>query len=118
MFHQIKIHTIMFSFFKTKKNYQNVNAETFKQLLADTPQAVVIDVRTPAEVRSGAIKGAINIDLMSVDFQQKIEKLDKNKTYFVYCRSGNRSGQACNILGNAGFEHLYNLAGGIMSWPY
>lgn len=108
----------MFSFFKSKKNYENVSAANFKQLMQETPNAVILDVRTAAEARSGSIKGAINIDLMSVDFQQKIAKLDKNKTYFVYCRSGNRSGQACKVMGDAGFEHLYNLSGGMMSWPY
>jgi len=108
----------MFDFLKTKKNYENVNASSFKQLIDETPNAVVLDVRTAAEMRSGAIRGAVNIDLMSADFQQKIGKLDKNKTYFVYCRSGNRSGQACKMMGNAGFEHVYNLSGGMMSWPY
>lgn len=108
----------MFSFFKTKKNYENVNASTFKQLLSETPNAVIIDVRTAAEVRSGAIKGATNIDLMRMDFQQNIAKLDKNKTYFVYCRSGNRSGQACQLMGDMGFEKVYNLSGGMMGWPY
>ncbi|NBB20973.1 rhodanese-like domain-containing protein [Runella sp. CRIBMP] len=108
----------MFDFLKTKKNYENVNASSFKQLIDETPNAVVLDVRTAAEMRSGAIKGAINIDLMGADFQQKIAKLDKSKTYFVYCRSGNRSGQACKMMGNSGFEHVYNLSGGMMSWPY
>ena len=108
----------MFGLFKTKKNYENVNAATFKQLITETPNAVVIDVRTAAEARSGSIKGAVNIDIMSMDFQQKIAKLDKNKTYFVYCRSGNRSGQACRMMGDAGFTHVYNLSGGMMSWPY
>ena len=108
----------MFGLFKTKKNYENVNAATFKQLITETPNAVVIDVRTAAEARSGSIKGAVNIDIMSMDFQQKIAKLDKNKTYFVYCRSGNRSGQACQMMGDAGFTNVYNLSGGMMSWPY
>jgi rhodanese-related sulfurtransferase len=108
----------MFGLFKTKKNYENVNAATFKQLMAENPNSVVIDVRTAAEARSGSIKGAVNIDIMSMDFQQKIAKLDKNKTYFVYCRSGNRSGQACKMMGDAGFTNVYNLSGGMMSWPY
>lgn len=108
----------MFSFFKTKKNYENVSAASFKQLIEETPNAVVLDVRTPAEVRSGGIKGAVNIDLMGVDFQQKVAKLDKSKTYFVYCRSGNRSGQACKMMGDAGFTHLFNLSGGMMAWPF
>ena len=108
----------MFDFLKTKKNYEDVNASNFKQLMDETPDAVVLDVRTAAEMRSGAIRGAINMDLMNPDFQQKMAKLDKTKTYFVYCRSGNRSGQACRMMGNAGFAHVYNLSGGMMSWPY
>ena len=108
----------MFDFFKTKKNYEDVNALTFNTLITETPNAVIIDVRTPAEFKQNAIKGAINIDAMSSNFAQKISELDTSKTYFVYCRSGNRSGSACKLMGNAGFESLYNLSGGLMRWPY
>lgn len=108
----------MFDFFKTKKNYEDANALTFNTLIGETPNAVIIDVRTAAEFKQNAIKGAINIDTMSSNFTQKIADLDKSKTYFVYCRSGNRSGSACKLMGNAGLESLYNLSGGLMRWPY
>ena len=108
----------MFDFFKTKKNYEDVNALTYNTLIGETPNAVIIDVRTPAEFKQNALKGAINIDAMSSNFTQKVADLDKSKTYFVYCRSGNRSGSACKLMGNAGFESLYNLSGGLMRWPY
>lgn len=108
----------MFGLFKTKKNYENVSAKDFKQLLSETPNALVLDVRTPAEYQQGSIKGAINIDLMNAEFATKIASLDKSKTYFVYCRSGNRSGQACSYMADRGFANLYNLSGGMMNWPY
>ncbi len=97
------------------KKYTDVRAEEFLKLLEETPNAVLLDVRTPAEFASGKVKGATNIDIYSPSFGTAISKLDKNKTYFVYCRSGARSGQACNVMADQGFEKLYNLAGGIVS---
>jgi hypothetical protein len=95
--------------------YQNVKAAEFLKIAEETSNAVILDVRTPDEFTGGALKDAINIDIFSRDFQSKIEKLDKDKTYLVYCRSGNRSGQACNTMAGLGFTKLYNLAGGVMS---
>ena len=77
---------------------------------------VIVDVRTPAEVTQGAIKGAINIDVNSPGFIQKISELDKTKTYLVYCRSGARSARACNSLAGVGFTKLFNLQGGYLAW--
>jgi rhodanese-related sulfurtransferase len=108
----------MFEFLKTKKSYENVQAATFKKLIAENPAAVILDVRTPAEFKQGAIKGAINIDIMGSSFNEKIAQLDKDKTYLVYCRSGNRSGSACSSMGKDGFKNIYNLSGGMMQWPY
>lgn len=85
------------------------------QIAENTPDAVIIDVRTPAEFAGGKLPGAKNIDIFSKDFTNQIDKLDKDKTYLLYCRSGNRSGQACNIMAGLGFTKLYNLAGGVMS---
>ena len=103
----------MFDFLKTKKNYEDVNAATFNTLMSET-SGIILDVRTPPEFKQSAIDGAINIDCMGSNFIKKIEELDKSKTYFVYCRSGNRSGSACKLMGNAGFENVYNLSGGLM----
>lgn len=105
----------MFGFgYKTTK-YQNIGAKEFQSLMKDK-NAVVLDVRSPAETRDGVIPGYKMINLMSSDFLDQVGKLDKNKTYLVYCRSGNRSGQACNAMAGLGFTKLYNLIGGISAW--
>lgn len=77
---------------------------------------VVIDVRTPEEVSEGYIKGAKQfIDYNADGFKEKIEALDKEKTYIVYCRSGGRSTRALNLMAELGFQNLYELEGGITS---
>jgi len=105
----------MFDFFNVKKSYENVSADAFKKLFDEHPNAVILDVRTKEEFKQGAIRGAVNLDLIGGSFKQEIAKMDKDKTYFVYCRSGNRSGQACKLMGDLGFKNLYNLSGGIMN---
>jgi rhodanese-related sulfurtransferase len=55
---------------------------------------------------------------MDPSFPGKIAELDKTKSYYIYCRSGNRSGQVCNYMSGLGFGNLYNLQGGIMAWNY
>jgi phage shock protein E len=106
----------MFNFFNTKKGYDNINGQQFNEVKANHPDAVIIDVRTPSEFRQGAIPGAKNIDIMSPAFTAQMDQLKKDKTYLVYCRSGNRSGQACQMMASAGFTTLYNLSGGITSY--
>jgi len=100
-----------------KKSYEDLNGTTFKQTFESTPGAVLLDVRTPMEYAAGSIPGSVNMDIMGYDFQDDVAKLDKSKTYFIYCRSGNRSGQACAIMSEMGFT-TYNLSGGIGAWPF
>lgn len=69
---------------------------------------VVIDVRTPAEFASGHLEGAVNIDVQSPDFEALVSELDPAGTYYVYCRSGNRSGQAIDRMTALGFTDLTN----------
>ncbi|MDP2189197.1 MAG: rhodanese-like domain-containing protein [Sphingobacteriaceae bacterium] len=109
----------MLNFFKNlfKKNYESLSAADFKAGLAKDPKAVLLDVRSPGEFAGDKIKGAKNINVSSADFGKKVAALDKSKTYYVYCRSGARSGMACNHMAAQGFQ-VYNLSGGIMSWPY
>ncbi|MHB0927677.1 MAG: rhodanese-like domain-containing protein [Candidatus Nanopelagicales bacterium] len=76
----------------------------------------VVDVRTPAEYAAGHIAGAINIDLEGSTFTSDIAKLDKTKTYAVYCHSGRRSAVATSAMADAGFGNIYNLDGGIIAW--
>ncbi|MRI00418.1 rhodanese-like domain-containing protein [Kriegella sp. EG-1] len=87
-----------------------------EQLEADD-NAIILDVRTQEEVDEGYIPNSIHIDIYKGQgFIDEVEKLDKSKNYYVYCRSGNRSGQACAILGSLGIENAYNLEGGFMNW--
>ena len=66
--------------------------------------AVILDVRTDAEVEEGHIPGSIHIDFYrGQGFLEEIDKLDKAKNYYIYCRSGNRAGQAIDIMKQAGF---------------
>lgn len=69
---------------------------------------LIIDVRTPAEFASGHLEGAVNIDVQSADFDARISELDPAGTYFVYCRSGNRSGQAIDRMESLGFGDVTN----------
>lgn len=86
------------------------------QLLADE-DAVVIDVRTDQEVSGGIIQNAKHIDIYKGrEFLNEIEKLDRTKRYYVYCRAGVRSRQACHIMNQLGFEHTFNLVGGFANW--
>jgi rhodanese-related sulfurtransferase len=93
-----------------------VQSEWQSQLQNDT-NAVILDVRTLAEVAEGKIPGAIHIDIYKgQEFINDIMKLDKTKNYYVYCKSGGRSGQACAFMNQSGFENAFNLMGGIMQW--
>lgn len=102
-------------FSTTPANYNNLVPEDFLEQLKTTKNAVLLDVRTKAEFNNQKINGALNIDFYDASFGTALDKLDKEKAYFVYCRSGNRSGQACNLMAKRGFTKLYNLSGGIAS---
>jgi rhodanese-related sulfurtransferase len=96
------------------KNTQLV-AVDFVEKYNQTNDAILLDVRTPQEFLSGHIDGAINIDFENNSFPSQIDKLDKSKTYFVYCRSGNRSEQAISVMKSKGIKNIYELKGGIIS---
>lgn len=86
------------------------------QLEADT-NAVILDVRTEDECNEGIIPNAINIDIYKGQgFIYAVEELDKSKNYYVYCKAGGRSQQACDIMNQLGFENTYNLVGGMLQW--
>jgi rhodanese-related sulfurtransferase len=93
----------------------NMNVSEFSKKITESG-VVILDVRTPGEFAEGYIEGAQNIDFQSGNFENEIAALDKNVTYAVYCRSGNRSGQAAKIMHDAGFYEVYNLDGGVIDW--
>jgi rhodanese-related sulfurtransferase len=92
-----------------------MNVVEFSKKITETG-VVILDVRTPGEFAEGFIEGAQMIDFQSGNFEAEIESLDKDVTYAVYCRSGNRSGQAVKIMQDAGFLNLFNLEGGVIDW--
>ncbi|WP_300570260.1 rhodanese-like domain-containing protein [Flavobacterium sp.] len=88
----------------------------FEKLQADD-NAVILDVRTEDEWNDGIIPNAINIDIYKGQgFIYQVEELDKSKNYYVYCKAGGRSAQACSIMNQMGFETTYNLMGGFSQW--
>lgn len=95
----------------------DLTQEEWVSELENDKNAVILDVRTLAEVEQGIIPNAIHIDIyMGQGFVNELNKLDKTKNYYVYCRSGNRSRQACYLMDQMGFNNAYNLMGGIIDW--
>lgn len=92
-----------------------MNAQGFSAK-AQESGVVILDVRTPDEFKQGHISGAINIDVESTSFKNEVLKLDKLKTYAVYCHSGRRSGIATGQMEKLGFTHLFNLQNGLSDW--
>ena len=72
---------------------------------------VVLDVRTPAEYADGHLRDADNVDVMAPDFAQRVGGLNRNETYYLYCRSGNRSGRAAELMRGMGFADVHNVGG-------
>jgi rhodanese-related sulfurtransferase len=96
---------------------EDLTQEEWVEQLENDNNAVILDVRTDDEVEDGKIPNAIHIDIYrGQEFISELEKLDKSKNYYVYCRSGNRSGQACKIMNQLGFANAYNLMGGMLQW--
>lgn len=89
----------------------------FIELFHTRPDAVLLDLRTPDELKEeGIIKGAAHLDYFQKDFEDRIRQLDKSKTYFVYCAGGGRSGETLELMKKSGFKEVYDLRGGITAW--
>jgi rhodanese-related sulfurtransferase len=93
----------------------NLNVSDFAKKVSDT-SVVVLDVRTPGEFQEGHLQNAINVDYEGINFAGEVNKLDKSKTYAVYCRSGRRSGLATEVMAKNGFKSVFNLNGGVIEW--
>ena len=97
--------------------HQVVDAEKFKEMLAEEGIQLV-DVRTSGEYAAGTIGEAINIDVLSSDFEAEIAKLDKSKKTLIFCKAGGRSGRAGVMMEQMGFTTVIDLANGYSAWPY
>lgn len=104
---------------KAQKTVKEVGIDEARVIIEErkgAPDFIVLDVRTVDEFSGGHIEGAENIDVKSASFSDDIGKLDKSKTYLVYCRSGRRSAAAVEIMQQAGFTDIYVMPGGILGW--
>jgi phage shock protein E len=119
----LSIFLLLFAVSCTKKPKEKIYADiappkAFK--LIKNPEQnkdlVILDVRTGAEYKAQRIPNSINIDFRGPYFIKELNKLDKSKTYLVYCRSGSRSKKTHIEMKQLGFERIYNLSGGINDW--
>jgi rhodanese-related sulfurtransferase len=95
----------------------NLSQQDWASKLNDDNNAIVLDVRTDDECAEGIVPNALNIDIYKGQgFIEEVETLDKTKNYYVYCKSGGRSSQACAVMNQLGFETTYNLEGGFSNW--
>lgn len=96
---------------------ETISAADASALLADAPAGlVVLDVRTPEEFASGHLAGAVGLDFYAATFADDLAALDREAPYLLYCRSGNRSGQAREMMRSLGFAEVHEIAGGINAW--
>ena len=89
--------------------------EAFKTEIAK-PNVVLLDVRTPEEYSAGHLQGAVNIDFRSPEFGLKLDSLNHDKQYELYCHSGKRSGESVKMMEEKGFRNVHHLKGGISAW--
>ncbi|MBA4053281.1 MAG: rhodanese-like domain-containing protein [Marivirga sp.] len=93
-----------------------LDPKRFKEKLSTDANVVLLDVRTPEEAEEGIIPGAVVMDFNASDFKAKVAKLDKDKTYLVYCKVGGRSAKAITLMEDKGIKKVYHLDGGYVAW--
>ena len=99
--------------------YRNLSPAEARESIAKRsgdPGFVLLDVRTPKEFEAERIEGAVMVDYLSPAFREEMRKFDRNKTYLVYCRTGNRTVGALKAMRELGFGNLFHLEGGITKW--
>jgi rhodanese-related sulfurtransferase len=95
----------------------NINNNEWKEQTAIDTNALIIDVRTEEEVSEGIIPNAIHLDIFKPqEFMNAMNNMDADKNYYVYCRAGSRSSQACQIMESLGLKNTFNLEGGYSNW--
>jgi rhodanese-related sulfurtransferase len=103
----------------TKKDFEDIEpkeAFTILEKHREDLDYIPLDVRTPKEYEEGHIENATFLNIKSDNFEEELEKLDKNKKYFVYCRKGPRSENAAKLMKKHGFNEIYKIIGGFDKW--
>ena len=99
-----------------KRQLNNLQPVEFARALDQEPGTILLDVRTPEEFQQAHLPGAINISYLTPDLWDRLEQLDRESTYFVYCRTERRSMRVCMLMQNGGFLQVYNMEGGLCAW--
>ena len=115
-FYLLSIFLFAFSACMSQNQSDVLDAPKFKSVWEQSKDAFLLDVRTPEEYNKEAIAFSRNIDYRAANFDSEITKLDKKKTYFVYCLSGRRSADAAAQMRSSGFSKVIELKGGILAW--
>ncbi len=99
--------------------YPNLSPAEARDLIgkrSGDPGFVLLDVRTRQEFDAERIAGAVIVDYYSPSFRDRIAKLDRSKSYLVYCRTGNRTNGAVKVMRELGFPSVFVFPGGITQW--
>jgi rhodanese-related sulfurtransferase len=115
LFALLIINRVSFAQVTEKDSIQVISIAQFEKM-SSKKKNMVIDVRTPEEVAEGHLPGSLTFNFLGANFGEEIQKLNKKKTYLLYCRSGSRTRKAADLMQKSGFKHVYMLEGGITAW--
>lgn len=102
----------------TDRTVHHVHSGEFSRVMEGKPEATLLDLRTPEEYSAGHMPGARMIDTYAADFDAKLDGLDRDSPYLIYCRTGSRSGEVARMMERKGFKEVYNLTMGLLEWRY
>lgn len=97
-----------------RNGWKDITPQEVESILANNKGFQLIDVRNPDEYAAGRIKGSKLIPLN--ELAERVNEIDKDKEVIFICRSGNRSGRACEFVSSLGFKNVHNMAGGMLQW--
>ena len=103
-------------FFLNQITYDILPDIAYKNIIDSDNKIILIDVRSKQELDEIMISGVLNYDFNSDEFEKSILSLDKEKTYYMICRSGRRSGITTELMLENGFENVLNIKGGMIKW--
>ena len=107
---------IVFLYFLTQNTYDILPNIAFKNIMDSDSKIILIDVRSKQELDDIMINGVLNYDFNSDEFENSVLGLDIDKTYYVICRSGRRSGITTELMLKNRFENVFNIKGGMIKW--
>jgi rhodanese-related sulfurtransferase len=107
---------VITGFAQTDRTIRDLTVQGFKLKMDELANEVIIDLRTPEELRSGVIPNATNFDYFEKNFEAQIKRLDKSQVYLLYCASGVRSAETLELMERSGFTAVFNLVDGFNGW--